>query len=147
MSKVYEVVKIKQVIKEVAEEEKFIIHCPQDGANVAAEFIGDEDREVFFILCMNTKNHVVAVHRCHVGGLNASLVVPREVFKSAILNNSASIILSHQHPSQDVTPSREDIEVTHRLVECGRLLGIEVLDHLIVNAKADFYSMKEKGYL
>ncbi|KML32380.1 DNA repair protein RadC [Rossellomorea marisflavi] len=96
---------------------------------------------------MNTKNHVVAVHRCHVGGLNASLVVPREVFKSAILNNSASIILSHQHPSQDVTPSREDIEVTHRLVECGRLLGIEVLDHLIVNAKADFYSMKEKGYL
>ncbi|VXC31804.1 DNA repair protein RadC [Bacillus sp. 349Y] len=147
MKKVYEVVKIKQVIKEVAEEEKFIIRCPQDGANVAAEFIGDEDREVFFILCMNTKNHVVAVHRCHVGGLNASLVVPREVFKSAILNNSASIILSHQHPSQDVTPSREDIEVTHRLVECGRLLGIEVLDHLIVNAKADFYSMKEKGYL
>ena len=147
MSKVYEVVKIKQVIKEVAEEEKFIIRCPQDGANVAAEFIGDEDREVFFILCMNTKNHVVAVHRCHVGGLNASLVVPREVFKSAILNNSASIILSHQHPSQDVTPSREDIEVTRRLVECGRLLGIEVLDHLIVNAKADFYSMKEKGHL
>ncbi|MFU8692753.1 JAB domain-containing protein (plasmid) [Rossellomorea sp. FS2] len=147
MKKVYEVVKIKQVIKEVAEEEKFIIRCPQDGANVAAEFIGDEDREVFFILCMNTKNHVVAVHRCHVGGLNASLVVPREVFKSAILNNSASIILSHQHPSQDVTPSREDIEVTRRLVECGRLLGIEVLDHLIVNAKANFYSMKEKGHL
>ncbi|MGG4549708.1 JAB domain-containing protein [Rossellomorea marisflavi] len=147
MKKVYEVVKIKQVIKEVAEEEKFIIRCPQDGANVAAEFIGDEDREVFFVLCMNTKNHVVAVHRCHVGGLNASLVVPREVFKSAILNNSASIILSHQHPSQDVTPSREDIEVTRRLVECGRLLGIEVLDHLIVNAKADFYSMKEKGHI
>ncbi|VXC53102.1 hypothetical protein BACI349Y_790001 [Bacillus sp. 349Y] len=68
MKKIYEVVKIKQVIKEVAEEEKFIIRCPQDGANVAAEFIGDEDREVFFILCMNTKNHVVAVHRCHVGG-------------------------------------------------------------------------------
>ena len=143
MKKVYEVVKIK----EVAEEEKFIIRCPQDGANVAAEFIGDEDREVFFILCMDTKNNVVAVHRCHVVGLNASLVVPREVFKSAILNNSASIILSHQDPSHDVTPSREDIEVMHRLVECGRLLGIEVLDHLIVNAKADFYSMKERGHL
>ncbi|VXC32097.1 DNA repair protein RadC (fragment) [Bacillus sp. 349Y] len=102
MKKVNEVVKIKQVIKEVAEEEKFMIRCPQDGANVAAEFIGDEDREVFFILCTNTKNHVVAAHRCHVGGLNASLVVPREVFKSAILNNSASIILSHQHRRMDM---------------------------------------------
>ena len=88
---------------------------------------------------------VVAVHRCHVGGLNSSIVVPREVFKSAILNNSCSIIVSHQHPSQDVSPSREDFEVTTRLAECGKILGIEVLDHVIVNAKAQLYSMKEKG--
>jgi DNA repair protein RadC len=100
---------------------------------------------VFFVMCLNTKNRVVAVHRCHVGGLNASIVMPREVFKSAILNNSASIIVSHQHPSQDVTPSREDVNVTKRLVEAGKILGIDVLDHLIVNANADYYSMKEKG--
>jgi DNA repair protein RadC len=147
MEKVYEVVSIKQVIKEVEAEEKFVVRSPQDAANVAAHFIGDEDREVLFVMCLNTKNRVVAVHRCHVGGLNASIVMPREVFKSAILNNSASIIVSHQHPSQDVTPSREDIDVTARLLECGRILGIEVLDHVIVNASAEFHSMKEKGNL
>jgi DNA repair protein RadC len=147
MKTIYEIVRIKQVIKEVEAAEKYIIRSPEDAAKVAAEFIGDEDREVFFVMCLNTKNHVIAVHRCHVGGLNASLVVPREVFKSAILNNSASIIVSHQHPSGDVSPSREDVEVTRRLAECGRILGVEVLDHVIVNAAADFYSMKEKGHL
>lgn len=147
METVYEVVKIKQVIKEVEADETFIVRSPEDGAKVAASFIGDEDREVFFVMCLNTKNQVVAVHRCHVGGLNMSVVVPREVFKSAILNNSASIIVSHQHPSQNVSPSSEDISVTKRLVECGRILGIEVLDHLIVNAKAEYYSMREKGQM
>jgi DNA repair protein RadC len=144
MEKVYEIQRIKQVIQEVEGGESYIVRSPQDGANVTSMFIGDEDREVFFVMCLNTKNQVVAVHRCHVGALNASLVTPREVFKSAILNNSASIIVSHQHPSGDVNPSREDIDVTKRLVECGRILGIEVLDHLIVNDKAEYYSMKEK---
>jgi DNA repair protein RadC len=147
MKTIYEVVRIKQVIKEVEASEKFVIRSPQDAADVAAQFIGDDDREVFFVMCLNTKNQVVAVHRCHVGGLNASIVMPREVFKSAILNNSASIIVSHQHPSQDVTPSREDIEVTSRLVECGKILGIEVLDHLIINTKAKYYSLKENARL
>ncbi|CAG9622792.1 RadC family protein [Sutcliffiella rhizosphaerae] len=147
MKTVYEVVSIKQIIKEVKTDEAFIIRSPEDGAKVAASFIWNEDREVFFVMCLNTKNRVVAVHRCHVGGLNASIVMPREVFKSAILNNSASIIISHQHPSQDVTPSREDIDVTKRLVECGKILGIEVLDHLIVNESADYCSLKEKGYI
>jgi DNA repair protein RadC len=147
MKKVYEIQRIQQVIQEVEGGEQYIVRSPEDGAKIAAVFIGDEDREVFFVMCLNTKNRVVAVHRCHVGGLNASLVMPREVFKSAILNNCASIIVSHQHPSQDVTPSREDISVTERLVEAGKILGIEVLDHLIVNASADYYSLKEKGYI
>jgi DNA repair protein RadC len=145
METVYEVVKIKQVIKEVEADETFIVCSPEDAAKVAASFIGDDDREVFFVMCLNTKNQVVAVHRCHVGGLNMSIVVPREVFKSAILNNSASIIVSHQHPSQNCRPSGEDLSVTSRLVECGRILGIDVLDHVIVNAKAGYYSMKENG--
>jgi DNA repair protein RadC len=147
MEKVYEIQRIKQVIQEIEGGEKYIVRSPQDGANIASMFIGDEDREVFFVMCLNTKNQVVAVHRCHVGALNASIVTPREVFKSAILNNSASIIVSHQHPSGDVNPSREDIDVTKRLVECGKILGIEVLDHIIVNDKSEYYSMKEKGYV
>jgi DNA repair protein RadC len=147
MEKVYEIQRIKQVIQEVESGETYIIRSPQDGANVASKFIGDDDREVFFVMCLNTKNRVVAVHRCHVGSINASIVHPREVFKSAILNNSTSIIVSHQHPSQEISPSREDIDVTKRLVECGKILGIEVLDHIIVNAKADYYSMKENKYV
>ncbi|MBV7508603.1 hypothetical protein KW850_25640 [Bacillus sp. sid0103] len=67
------------------------------------------------------------------------------MFKSAILNNCASIIVCHQHPSQNVQPSREDLEVTRRLVEAGKILGIEVLDHLIVNADAEYYSLKAEG--
>ena len=90
------------------------------------------------------KNHVIAVHRCHVGSLNSSIVHPREVFKSAILNNAASIIVAHQHSSGDTTPSMEDVNVTKRLVEAGRLLGIEVLDHLIVNNTNKYTSLKEK---
>ena len=96
-------------------------------------------------MCLNTKNNVVAVHRCHVGSLNSSIVHPREVFKSAILNNAASVIVAHQHPSDDITPSKEDINVTRRLVDAGKLLGIEVLDHLVVNNESKFTSLKEKG--
>ncbi|MCQ6281032.1 JAB domain-containing protein [Bacillus sp. EB600] len=147
MEKVYEIQRIKQVIQEVEGGEQYIVRSPEDGAKIASQFIGDDDREVFFVMSLNTKNRVVAVHRCHVGSLNASIVTPREVFKSAILNNSASIIVSHQHPSQNVEPSREDIEVTRRLVEAGQILGIELLDHLIVNANAEYYSLKEKGYI
>nr|WP_041265050.1 JAB domain-containing protein [Geobacillus thermodenitrificans] len=97
-------------------------------------------------MCLNTKNEVVAVHRCHIGSLNASIVHPREVFKAAILNNAASIIVAHQHPSGDVTPSKEDVEMTKRLAEAGRILGIEVLDHLVINYKAEYTSLKERGF-
>ncbi|MEK5394040.1 JAB domain-containing protein [Margalitia sp. FSL K6-0131] len=146
--KIYEVVRIKQEIKEcdrglVLEK----IKSPEDGAKIAASFIGDEDREVFLVICLSTKNTINAIHRCHVGSINASIVHPREVFKSAILNNSTSIIVAHNHPSLDCTESREDVAVTQRLNEAGKILGIDVLDHLIVNAKGEYTSLKEKGYL
>ncbi|RKL64899.1 DNA repair protein RadC [Salipaludibacillus neizhouensis] len=147
METVYEIQRIKQVIQEREGGDKYIVRSPEDAATIASTFISDEDREVFFVMCMNTKNRIIAVHRCHVGALNASVVHPRETFKSAILNNAASIIVSHQHPSQDVQPSMEDINVTKRLADCGKMLGIEVLDHVIVNAAAEYYSMKEKGHL
>ncbi|MGG1575569.1 JAB domain-containing protein [Fictibacillus sp. NRS-1165] len=147
MEAVYEIQRIKQVISELEGGEQYLVRSPQDGARVAALFIGEDDREVFFVMCLNTKNRVIAVHRCHVGALNSSIVHPREVFKSAILNNASSILVYHQHPSQDTMPSREDIEVTGRLVAAGKLIGIEVLDHLIINAKAEYTSLKEKGYL
>lgn len=147
METIFEVVKIKQVLRDVEVQQSMKIRSPQDAADIAASFIGDEDREVFLVMCLNSKNQVNAVHRCHVGSINSSIVHPREVFKSAILNNSASIIVAHNHPSQDVMASKEDIEVTRRLVKCGEMMGIEVLDHLVINEKGKFFSMKERGHM
>lgn len=91
----------------------------------------DSDQERFAVACLNTKNRVQSILQITTGTLDASLVHPREVFKPAILQGSGSVILSHNHPSGDATPSREDREVTKRLTQCGELLGIEVLDHII----------------
>lgn len=145
LEKVYEIVSIKQVVRE-SEFEVTQITSPEDAVHAIQKEIGDEDREVFLVLCLNTKNHVVAIHRASIGGLNSAIVHPREVFKSAILNNSASIIVAHNHPSSNPSPSPEDIEVTKRLVEAGMILGIEVLDHVIVSS-TQFVSLKEKGYM
>jgi len=144
---ILEVVRIAQIIREAEEGVDYIICSPEDGAKIASRFIGRDDREVFFVMCLNTKNNVVPVHRCHVGSLNSSIVHPREVYKSAILNNAASVIIAHQHPSGDIKPSMEDINVTKRLVEAGKLLSIEVLDHLVVNSDNSFTSLKERGYI
>ncbi len=101
------------------------------------------DRETFVTLHLDTRNCPIAMEVVSIGTLNGSMVHPREVFKAAILNNAAQIILAHNHPSGDPTPSREDIELTKRMREAGELLGIEVLDHLIVTADQGFFSMKE----
>ncbi len=98
------------------------------------------------MLYLNTKNQVMHKKTVFIGSLNASIVHPREVYKEAIKRSAASIICIHNHPSGDPTPSREDIEVTRRLVECGRLVGIELLDHLIIGDKT-YVSLKEKGYV
>jgi len=145
MEKVYEVVSIKQVVREL--EGVHTVRSPEDAAELAHQLIGDEDREVFLVMCLNTKNNVVAVHKAHIGSLNASIVHPRDVYKSAILNNAASIIVSHNHPSSNFSPSPEDIEVTERLQQAGKILGIDLLDHVIVTPNPNkFLSLKEKGY-
>ncbi|KZB92457.1 DNA repair protein RadC [Bacillus sp. VT 712] len=122
------------------------IKSPDDAYKLLTQFLIDADREYFLVVCLDTKNQPTAINVCHVGSLNASIVHPREVLKPAILSNSASIIVAHNHPSNDPTPSREDIEVTKRLAEAGKIIGIEVLDHLVVCSDR-FISLKEKGYL
>lgn len=122
------------------------VQSPADAYKLLKPLLADADREVFVVVCLDTKNQPTAMHVCHVGSLNASIVHPREVFKSAILANAASVLVAHNHPSTDPTPSREDIEVTKRLVEAGRIVGIELLDHVIVGGER-FVSLKEKGYV
>ena len=107
---------------------------PEDAANIFDELIGNADREHFVIILTDTKNKVLGVHTVSIGTLNSSSVHAREVFKIAILTNSASIILGHNHPSGEVTPSQEDIDITKKLAEAGKLLEIEVLDHIIVSS-------------
>ena len=102
--------------------------------------------ENFICLYLNTKNQVIHRQTIFIGSLNTSIVHPREVFKEAFRRAAASIICLHNHPSGDPTPSREDIEVTKRLVECGRIIGIEVLDHIIIGDHK-FVSLKEKGHI
>lgn len=113
-------------------------------AITAITSVEEEAQEVFGILILNIKNKIVAVHEISRGALNSSLVHPREVFKPAILHNAAAIICFHNHPSGDPEPSGEDIETTKRLVEAGKIMGIEVLDHIIVSDDR-YVSLKEKG--
>lgn len=101
---------------------------------------------MFTCLYLNTKNQVLHKHTVFIGSLNSSIVHPREIFKEAFKRSAASFICVHNHPSGDPTPSREDIEVTQRLLECGKLIGIQLLDHLVIGDQK-FVSLKEKGYL
>jgi DNA repair protein RadC len=94
---------------------------------------------------MNTKNKIVGVFEISHGTVNASLVTPREVFQKALLANAVSIILMHNHPSGDSTPSQQDIEITKRLVEAGKIVGVDVLDHIVVGD--NYVSLKGKGYV
>lgn len=127
-------------------QDRYVIKSPEDGANYVMNDMRFLSQEHFVVAYLNTKNQVIHRQTIFIGSLNASIVHPREVFKEAFRRSAASIICFHNHPSGDPQPSREDIEVTKRLVECGKLLGIEVLDHLIIGDKK-YVSMKEKGYM
>ena len=97
------------------------IRSPEDGYNLFKQFLGELDREYFVVMCLDVKNQPTAINVCHIGSLNASIVHPREVMKTAILSNSASIIVAHNHPSGQPEPSPEDIDVTKRLAEAGKV--------------------------
>lgn len=127
-------------------EGKVSISSPQDAALILMEDMRFLDREHFKVMLLNTKNHCISIETISIGTLNASLVHPREVFKLAVKKSAASIILAHNHPSGDSKPSKEDIEITKRLIEAGKILGIEVLDHLILG-NGNFTSLKERGQI
>ncbi len=104
------------------------------------------DREHFVVMLLDTKNRVIGFNVVAVGTIDSALVSPRETFKPALLANATAIIVAHNHPSGDPTPSPEDIAVTRQLVAAGKLLDIEVLDHLIIG-EGRFVSLKERGLM
>lgn len=122
------------------------ISSPSDAFDLLKEFLEGSDREQLLVCSLDTKNQPNTINICSIGTINSSLVHPREIFKTAILSNAASIIVAHNHPSNDANPSTEDINITIRLKECGKLLGIDLLDHIIIG-EDKFISLKEKGIL
>ena len=138
--------KLKMVKEDSELYEVPVINSPTEVYQAAKQLLAlhEEPEEHFCILCLNTKNKIVGVHTISIGSLNASIVHPREVFKAAMLNNASGIICLHNHPSGDPEPSREDIEITHRLVNAGNILGINVLDHVVIG-DGRYISLKEQG--
>ena len=122
------------------------VRSPAGAAAVLAEYFADRDREEFVIVFLDTANTLVGLHVASVGGLAASIVEPRQVFKAAVLANAAAILVAHQHPSGNPEPSREDVAVTRQLVEAGKVMGIPVHDHLIVTDHGHT-SLAERGLM
>ena len=126
--------------------DQYKISNPLDVANLIMEEMRYLNKEYLKVVLLNTKNVVIAFENISIGSLNSSIVHPREVFTVAVKKHASSIIICHNHPSGDPTPSSEDINVTKRLKECGRILGIDVIDHIIIGNGA-YISLKEKGII
>lgn len=121
------------------------ISSPKDAVGIGQQFLEDADREQVIVCCLDTKNQPLSISVVSMGILNSSLIHPREIFKTAILTNAASIMLFHNHPSGDPEPSNEDLSITQRIKEAGVLMGIELLDHIIIGTEGRYCSLKEKG--
>jgi DNA repair protein RadC len=119
-----------------------------DAASLLQDYLRDIDREHFVVLLLNRKNRCIGLNTVSIGSLTSAVVHPREVFKAAILANASAIICGHNHPSGDTEPSQEDRALTSRLAECGKLLGIDMLDHVIVgHGNASYYSFADQNRL
>lgn len=114
--------------------------------DIVTRYLDGPDREYMVALLLDTKNQVIGINTVSIGTLDSALVHPREVFKPAILLSAAGIILCHNHPSGDPTPSNEDKRLTERMVQAGNIIGIEVLDHIVIG-DGRFVSLKERGYV
>ena len=131
-------------IASLAPEERARISCPQDAASLLTAELEQLVQETLVVLLLNTRNQVVARRTIYIGTVNSSAVRPAEVLRPAIRENAPSIIVAHNHPSGDPTPSPEDISVTRDLAAAGKLLDIELLDHLVIGHGGRFTSLKEK---
>jgi len=134
-----------QLVREDNPVKEYLIKNSKDVYELVKDELKKADREIFLAISLNTRNKVLGINTVSVGSLNASLVHPREVFKPAILQNATGLILVHNHPSRDEKPSEEDLDITRKLVEAGRILEINVIDHVIVGN--GFYSFADNDLI
>lgn len=143
-------VKLFQAISERYAREKIPqkipLNSPKAVANYLREKIGKKNQELFLVLSLDTHNNLLGISNISVGTLNANLVHPRETFSAAIQHHAASLIITHNHPSGHLEPSEDDLNITERLVKAGKILGIEIVDHIIVTEEG-YFSFKEKGLI
>ena len=116
-----------------------------DAFRLVKSFLENSDREKFVVACLDTKNQPINIQVVSIGSLNSAIVHPREVFKVAMLSNASSIICFHNHPSGNIDPSVEDENITRRLKECGEILGIGLIDHIILGDRDRYFSFKENN--
>lgn len=138
------------VVREAGEPSPRVLRDSASVARLALDFVRelDDDKEHFWVVLLDGKNRYRMHHLVSVGNLSASIVHPREVFGPAIREGAAAVVLVHNHPSSDPTPSAEDIEVTRRLVRGGEILGIRVLDHVVIgNGSEQWTSLRDRGLL
>ena len=128
------------------ELKNFDIKDPEAVVKAIRASIKDKAKEHFKLILLNPRNKIIGISTISIGTLNASLVHPREVFKDAIVHSAASVVLAHNHPSGDPEPSEDDLKITKKLVDSGKILGIEVLDHIVIG-KNNFCSFKERGLI
>lgn len=144
----YQLVEKRWLVVREGEHNPRILGNPDAVYNLVKGFVADDEREHFYLIFLDAQNHYKGHHEVSVGTLSASLVHPREVFKPAILASAASIILVHNHPSGDPTPSTEDTRLTQQLVACSKLLDIRIHDHLILgNGSGKWVSFATRGQL
>ncbi len=123
--------------------ERFSVRCPSDAANIAIPLLGHKDREHFLVIYLNTRHHVMEHEVLYKGTLDTSPIRTAEVFRGAIRRNCAAIMIAHNHPSGDPTPSPQDVALTQHLVEAGELMEIKLLDHIVVGGNR-YVSMRER---
>ena len=128
----------------LAPQDRAVINSPQDVANLLQAEMAALEQEHLRVLLLNTKNQVLRTEEVYVGNVNSSIVRPAEVFRPAVRDNAPSIIIVHNHPSGDPTPSPEDVNITRELVAVGKLLSIELLDHLVIGSGGRYVSLNEK---
>ncbi|WP_311376351.1 RadC family protein [Anaerococcus lactolyticus] len=136
----------KRIKEKILNKKKYQINSNEDAYEFIKDTIGLKDREYFYTILLNNKNEVISKELISIGDLSSSIVNPREVFKSAIKKSAKSMILAHNHPSGNPSPSKADLLITRRLIDAGDILDITVLDHLIIG-HGTYVSLKKDNYI
>ncbi len=139
------IIAVLEFAKRIKDKKKIIIYSPKD-IWIELNNIKNNKKEYFFVFCLDSRNSIIKKELVSVGTLNSSLVHPREVFEPAIRNLSAQLVIAHNHPSGDVNPSKEDLEITAKLAKAGELLGISIVDHVVISGDI-YFSFKGHNLL